>query len=62
MYVDDAGQMRFKPDYLEWLKQQGALRASQPATAAGAQPAPANSIASAPLGNGIMAGTPAAAV
>lgn len=63
MYVDEAGQMRFKPDYLEWLKQQGALRASQPAATedaqAGAGIGTANSIAAGPLGNGIVAGAPA---
>lgn len=55
--------MRFKPDYLEWLKQQGALRASQPATAAdtqaGAGIGTSTSIAIGPLGNGIAAGAPA---
>lgn len=65
MYVDERGQMRFKPDYLDWLKQQGALRASQPPSAAESQAGAGidttDSIEAGLLGNGITAGAPALA-
>ncbi|SPO27373.1 uncharacterized protein UTRI_10490 [Ustilago trichophora] len=46
MYVDERGQARLKPDYLEWLEQQAAARAANPAAAA----APGGQMRTAPDG------------